>query len=320
MKIEDLRYDKVEDYFAGNDDTDMELVQLTPGRLDFLSTQVSLPSIDLQWNHAGASIRCRDVYRSSGLLFGFTLESPGTIKLCGQELDMEDTVVWHPAQETEYVVPAGVSSLIIHVKNELTDQLGWEIGSGPTRRGSNASLLRLRGICEWATGIVRAQTDDGNNGEGGQTPVIPRALRSNQMQDWILAGLEVALAPWMDDADVSSRLKRDIRHAALVRNAESLLDQDSSTEVLSVDALAEKLGVPRRTLFHAFRQWLGMGPHSYLKLVRLHKLRAKLIAADPDHSTVATFAHELGFTQLGHLSASYKAHFGEFPKETLKRR
>ncbi len=111
----------------------------------------------------------------------------------------------------------------------------------------------------------------------------------------------------------------DSRCFRIVKNAEHFFDQHGLDQAAAMNAVAEALGVPRRTLFHAFRKWIGLGSHAYLQLVRLHKLRERLLAATPEQTSVTALATNLGFNQLGRLSGIYREHFGEYPRDTLKR-
>jgi len=88
---------------------------------------------------------------------------------------------------------------------------------------------------------------------------------------------------------------------------------------IAIDACATALGVSRRTLYRAFRGELGMGPQGYLRLVRLHQLRERLLRAASTGASITGLAGELGFTHMGRLSADFYKHFGEYPKQALRR-
>lgn len=62
-----------------------------------------------------------------------------------------------------------------------------------------------------------------------------------------------------------------------------------------------------------------MGPQGYLRLVRLHQLHERLLAATSAEASITELAGELGFTHMGRLSTAYLKHFGEYPKQTLRR-
>ena len=89
--------------------------------------------------------------------------------------------------------------------------------------------------------------------------------------------------------------------------------------LLSPHELASRLDVPRRTLFHAFKQTLGMGPTEFQRTKRLHLLRSRLLKADRATENVTQLGLELGFRHLGRMSIEYQAYFGESPRVTLGR-
>lgn len=83
--------------------------------------------------------------------------------------------------------------------------------------------------------------------------------------------------------------------------------------------LCRTLGVSERTLRSAFVATLGMAPARYLRLRRLHLLRAALAVADQHQSSVAEIARGFGYTDCGRMAADYHALFGEYPSATLLR-
>ena len=96
MNIRDRCYQRVEQYFADVPGTDFDLLQITPGSLNFRSTQVDFDGVLIEWNRSGASFRSREVNRGHGLLFGFVLDSPTPVSLGGQSIDYRSAVLWSP--------------------------------------------------------------------------------------------------------------------------------------------------------------------------------------------------------------------------------
>jgi AraC family ethanolamine operon transcriptional activator len=83
--------------------------------------------------------------------------------------------------------------------------------------------------------------------------------------------------------------------------------------------LCRRLGVSERTLRSAFVDTLGMAPARYLRLRRLHLLRAALAVADGQRSCVAAIARRFGYSDCGRMAAEYYKIFGEYPSTTLQR-
>ena len=64
---------------------------------------------------------------------------------------------------------------------------------------------------------------------------------------------------------------------------------------------------------------LGMTPHRYLWLRRMHQARRALALADAATTTVTTIATDHGFWELGRFAGEYSRIFGELPSATLRR-
>lgn len=90
-------------------------------------------------------------------------------------------------------------------------------------------------------------------------------------------------------------------------------------EALSTDAIAAAAYTSRRTLFRAFVNILDETPNSYVRKLRLHRIRQNL-ASDAEHAvTIALVANRWGVGELGRLSGWYRDLFGELPSDTLAR-
>lgn len=75
-----------------------------------------------------------------------------------------------------------------------------------------------------------------------------------------------------------------------------------------------------RALQLAFRRHLDTTPMAYLRRVRMDRVRADLTAADPASTSVTTVTARWGFYAAGRFSADYRSAFGEYPRDTLRRR
>ncbi|MGQ4598380.1 AraC-like ligand-binding domain-containing protein [Nocardia sp. R6R-6] len=89
-------------------------------------------------------------------------------------------------------------------------------------------------------------------------------------------------------------------------------------EPLTVDDIAEAVGVGARALQDGFRRYYDTTPTAFLRDVRLRRVRTELMHADPTSTTVTTIAIRWGFVHLGRFSAVYRRRFGETPSQTLR--
>lgn len=103
-----------------------------------------------------------------------------------------------------------------------------------------------------------------------------------------------------------------------VRRAQDFLHSHAA-EPISLSTVCQHLGVSARALQLAFRQHTGQSPMTYLRQIRLDRVRDVLQHADPRTGlTVSGVAAEYGFLHLGHFAAHYQDRFGELPTQTLR--
>lgn len=91
---------------------------------------------------------------------------------------------------------------------------------------------------------------------------------------------------------------------------------DEPTSILDV---CKSVGASRRKLNYCFQEVLGASPISYLRAVRLNKVRRALKQREDDRSGVYDVAVRYGFWHFSQFSLDYKRHFAELPSETLRR-
>jgi AraC-like DNA-binding protein len=103
-----------------------------------------------------------------------------------------------------------------------------------------------------------------------------------------------------------------------VRRAEEFV-REHFREFLTVETLANVVGVSTRTLFAGFREYRGTTPMAYLRDTRLDRARASLLAGEAnDTAQVTNIALDCGFAHLGRFAASYRSRFGESPSTTAR--
>ncbi|MFF7725796.1 AraC family transcriptional regulator [Streptomyces sp. NPDC008001] len=89
------------------------------------------------------------------------------------------------------------------------------------------------------------------------------------------------------------------------------------TERITLGDIAEAAACSPRTISSAFRDRLGLSPLSYVRNLRLDRIRADILAStDP----VGTIAYRWGVSHLGRFAAEYRGRFAELPSDTASRR
>ncbi|WP_406857653.1 helix-turn-helix domain-containing protein [Alsobacter sp. KACC 23698] len=78
-------------------------------------------------------------------------------------------------------------------------------------------------------------------------------------------------------------------------------------------------GLSRRSLFRLFDEEIGVSPVAFLRQRQLCRARTLLKRPDSGGETIADIAFRSGFCDFGRFSAYYRAQFGEYPSQTVKR-
>lgn len=91
-----------------------------------------------------------------------------------------------------------------------------------------------------------------------------------------------------------------------------------NSEPWTIGELCSTLHISRRTLNHAFKQVLGITPVTYMRHVRLHKVRAEIQSAPDQVMSIANIASKWGFWHMSLFSRYYRELFGECPSDTLE--
>jgi AraC-like DNA-binding protein len=85
---------------------------------------------------------------------------------------------------------------------------------------------------------------------------------------------------------------------------------------LRVEELAERLGYSTRHLNSIFRQYFGMSPKHFIKMVKFnHAL--KYIYDVGSEKKLASIAHEVGYHDQSHFIRDFKSFCGKTPKELV---
>src|SRR5262249_43425558 len=85
----------------------------------------------------------------------------------------------------------------------------------------------------------------------------------------------------------------------------------------TIPEICAELAISQRTLARAVRAVRGTAPSRHLHGLALGEARAAL--QDPATRSVRQAALRCGFRELGRFAADYRAAYGEYPSETLRR-
>lgn len=304
-------FEEIESYWIDVMNVEPSLLQLSAGPLDFKVRNDDFDGVALTWVKSAGRQLWRDCLTGEDLHFGFVIDSAGPVRTGGRDIEATDALMWLPGHEIDYLLEGPLTSLELSVSGEIAAELGWRIGGQPVEVVNESALTVLLQVCSMASEWLHSNRD---------LPNETLFVRGRLWKEWILDALAPVITPWIDQTDVHRRLNgKTTRHFEIVRLLEQRLDLDDPDLVARADLVAKDLGISRRSLFYAFQRTLGIGPRKYFELQRLHDLRRALKASEADRASVTELATSFGFTQLGRMAGIYKRHFGETPRETLRK-
>jgi AraC-like DNA-binding protein len=108
------------------------------------------------------------------------------------------------------------------------------------------------------------------------------------------------------------------RGAEVLRRFEQAVEAHAE-EPLYLLELCSEIGISARQLRVYCHEHLGMSPHRYLWLRRMHMVQRALSVAENAKSRVTAIANDYGFGELGRFAVQYRQLFGESPSATLAR-
>lgn len=197
---------------------------------------------------------------------------------------------------------------IVHLDGDFLEQVATERHAGPPQRivFDWAAVPTDVALVAWQRTLSRA------------TPVIV----SDRSTDLVRAEAQTAVArtlldlfPWRAvDVPDQLRTERTKRLRLAAEYVHAYADQ-----VITPADIATAAGLHTRTLQQLMSEHLGASPSTYLRHVRLDRVRQDLLAGDAHTTRVADVARRWGFGNLGRFSAAYATRFGEQPRDTLAR-
>lgn len=96
---------------------------------------------------------------------------------------------------------------------------------------------------------------------------------------------------------------------------EAYVQNNISSDVLSVASLADKFAMSESTLLRQLKRLTGLSTQKYIAEIRLHE--ARLLLESQQYNSIKRVAVEVGYTDVRIFSRNYKARFGKSPSESV---
>jgi AraC-like DNA-binding protein len=107
-------------------------------------------------------------------------------------------------------------------------------------------------------------------------------------------------------------------HSKIVSRAQDFILANLETP-LSIHAIARAAFASQSTLYRAFREVLSETPQSFVRKLRLNRIRQDLATDEEARCTITIIANRWGVGELGRLSGWYRELFDELPSHTRAR-
>lgn len=176
---------------------------------------------------------------------------------------------------------------------------------------SKATLTSAKALSDFAIGLENILTLVKNNHPATMTVNTKRMITETVLQLALNA-----LSPTTPHTD--KQVNQSTRNTG-VKNVVEFLHHYAA-EVPTISELCKIAKLSERNLQYAFKEYLGITPVRYLRLVRLNGVKRDLLHTAPEETRVVDIAMNWGFVELGRFAKEYRQLFHELPSETLMKR
>ncbi len=208
--------------------------------------------------------------------------------------------------ELYFVTSAATGVLVLSLDQGLLDRTtDMMFGAGWREIGGGAPVLRLR---------------DATGAQSALRRVLAGMCRDPaRLVDPAVAAIveEEAALSLLSRLDLPAPRVHPAERLRAARRVDEYLHANGSRPV-TIAELCAATGTRERTLHVACREYLGLPPGAYLRVLRLHAARRDLRELGPA-TTVTDTATRWGFFHFGEFSAAYRRLFGELPSQTAGR-
>lgn len=309
LNVRSERLDSIEELTNPIGNTNIEIVQLGRGRVSGEITRGQIDNVAFSRGHFSVPVRATGVFSRDKLVVGTLLGCSGESRSLTEPVAPGDVIVHPPGGEHDryYGGPARFAGLMCDpgelpgffaAEDCMSDPGFWlkrrHFRFGGRRTASLEALMAL----------LVGRLEHGSLRTHGAAEYWKRTI-----VDAFLGPVAHELA-----ADSERTIPSSVR---IVREVERYLEENGH-RAIHVSEICAKMKLRRRTLYRAFEEAVGTGPIDFLRSKRLSMVHLRLRQASPETGVIET-ATELGFLELGRFAQQYRALFGEYPRETLRR-
>lgn len=288
----------------------VDLIHLGRGRIHRAGVVVPLDDARITGVHFGRAVLLRG---ASPRGFASLLYSPASmppLRVDSRAIGSETCLVLGGLAPVNLYLPEGSSSCIVSVASAGTSR-----SASPLENMPACGVTEFRSLPPRHTELLSECIDVLESVRHADAPQLAGTAAERRLRELLVP---VAAALFAD----STTLPREPDDKAIRRLAVSracaYIDAHLR-EPITLTALCEMAGARARTLEYGFREFYEVGPMTYLKSVRLCRVRRDLSNSRLTGGPVAVAARRWCFTHMGQFSRDYRLLFGESPSMTLIR-
>lgn len=230
-------------------------------------------------------------------------------RFCGTALQQGSVFGGAADREFQFLAGADLELAAVAVPLEDLEHLQQSLGDGsaPVNFNHQDVLPLAEGVAAGVQALLHHAIALAAEGRVADQPQARRMLGLS-LSEAVLQCSQPAQTRCTSLASVNKR--------RIVAKARAYMQQQPEA-VLAVPDLCKAIGASRRALQYAFEEVLQVSPVTYLRLMRLNRVRADLQLTPT--CSVGDVAARWGFWHLSRFAADYKALFDELPSVTLQR-
>jgi AraC-like DNA-binding protein len=288
----------------------VELIHLGRGRIQRAGTVVAFGDGRITGVHFGRAVLLRGASPRGFASLLYSQASMPPVRVASRAVGSETCLVIGGLAPVDIYLPEGSSTCIVSIAS-----------AGTSRPSSPLENLPACGVTEFRSLPARHSTlldecidvlESVRHADVSQLAGTAAQLRLRELL------LPVAAALFADSTALPAESDdKAIRRLAVLRACAHI--DAHLREPITLTELCEIAGARARTLEYGFREFYEVGPMTYLKTVRLCRVRRDLSDPRLINGPVATTARRWCFSHMGQFSRDYRLLFGESPSTTLTR-
>ena len=290
---------------------DQSYLQLTPGafRGRFLSGFIG-EDVALHLEYCNQALEQQVSGAPGQLSIGVLLNQSGEFRINGTTMSPGNLFFLPPRGALHVLSPTNGEIMAITIRQErLTRDPGLapQIAAWLAGMDSQVELLHAPQLADRLRADAISALENATQATSHETmALIERALVASVAAQLTL---QLSTRPHRETGQDAVYERFRACRASLLSDAACLED---------TSALASLTNTSKRSVETAFAQHAGVGPLTYFRILRLHRVKRQLICPGSAHLSIGDIAAEHGFWDWSRFSSQYQRHFGELPSSTRR--